>query len=193
VTVQVNAAIKKINSAPVAMAGSDTTIYLPANSYMLNASSSYDPDGTISSYQWQEISGPATATASTMIGSEIDVTNLQEGVYQFELTVTDNQGATSTATVKIVVDKSPTGTNKFILYPNPAHDFITGRLDGELNGTVKLIVYDINGKVVLNTEMNKTAYELEKTWNVSGLASGMYTVLITIANRQTLVSKFIKR
>jgi hypothetical protein len=193
VTVQVNAAVKKNNQLPVAKAGPDSTIYMPANNFVLNASASYDPDGTITSYQWQEISGPNTISAESMSGPQVDISNLEEGVYQFELTVTDNQGATSTAMVKIAVDKSPTGSNQFLLYPNPAHDFITGQLNGELNGTVKLIVYDMSGKTVLNMEMNKTTYELEKIINVSGLATGMYTVQINIANRQTLVSKFIKR
>jgi hypothetical protein len=128
-----------------------------------------------------------------MSGSQVDISNLQEGIYQFEVTVTDNQGATSTATVKIAVDKSPTGTNQILIYPNPAHDFTTIRISGLLNGTVRILVYDMSGKTVMNTEIEKTTFESEKIMNVSGLASGMYTVLITIANRQTLVSKFIKR
>ncbi len=79
VTIQVNPAVNKINQSPVALAGSDTTIYLPANGIVLNASRSYDPDGNITSYQWQEISGPNTAVASTMNGSTLDISDLQEG------------------------------------------------------------------------------------------------------------------
>ena len=193
VTIQVNAAPKKINLAPVAQPGSDTTIYMPAGSYVLNASASYDPDGNITTYQWQEISGPNTAIASSMNGSEVDITDLQEGLYQFELTVTDNQGATSTATIKIAVDKGSGGFDQLLVFPNPAHDVLNSRITSVVTGTVRLVVYDMNGKMVMSGEAEKSTDQLEKSLNVSGLAAGMYTIQVNIANRKTLVTKFIKR
>ena len=54
---------------PIALAGTDTTIYLPVNSYMLSAAGSFDPDGNITSYQWQEISGPNTVVPTDASGS----------------------------------------------------------------------------------------------------------------------------
>ena len=47
------------NHAPIANAGNDTTIVLPANTAILNASLSTDPDNNIKSYQWTKISGPS--------------------------------------------------------------------------------------------------------------------------------------
>ena len=43
------------NHAPIANAGNDTTIILPANTAILNASLSADPDNNIKSYQWTKI------------------------------------------------------------------------------------------------------------------------------------------
>ena len=193
VTIQVNPAVNKINLSPVALAGSDTTIYLPANGILLNASDSYDPDGNITAYQWQEISGPNTVVASSLNGSTVDISDLQEGVYQFQVTVTDNQGASSTAIVKISVDKGSGSNDQFTVFPNPVHDVLTGRITTTLSGTVRMIVYDMNGRTVLKAESEKTVDLFEKTLNVSGLAAGMYTIEVNIANRKTLVAKFIKR
>ena len=160
---------------------------------MLNASASYDPDGNITNYQWQEISGPNTAITSSVSNSVVDLSNLQEGVYEFQLTVTDNLGAESTATIKIAVDKGSSGSDQLLVFPSPANDMLSSRVTSAVNGTVHMVVYDMNGKMVMSGESEKSTDQLEKSLNVSGLAAGMYTIQIIIANRKTMVTKFIKR
>jgi hypothetical protein len=56
-----------------------------------------------------------------------------------------------------------------------------------------MIVYDASGRTVLNSESEKLSDQFEKSLNVSGLATGMYTLQVNIANRKTLVTKFIKQ
>jgi Secretion system C-terminal sorting domain/PKD domain len=193
VTVTVNPDVNKINLPPVAIAGSDTTIYLPVSSFLLNASNSYDPDGNIVSYQWLENSGPNTAVASSMNNPEVDLGNLQEGIYQFQLTVTDNEGASSTAVIKISVDKNSTPPDQFIVFPNPVQDILNGRINSSVNGTISMVVYDMNGRSVMADEAEKSADLYEKSLNVSALASGMYTIQVNISNMKFLVTKFIKK
>ncbi len=195
VTVTVAAAVAKVNLTPVASAGSDTTIFLPANSFQLNAAGSYDPDGNITNYQWQEVSGPNTAAASSMFGSQVDIGNLEAGLYEFLVTVTDNNGGKSTATVKITVD-DPTaakGTDQLILFPNPAHDVITGKLTSSINGNVKVNVYDMNGRLVFVDQTVKSADVYQKTYDISMMAPGTYTIQIIIGNKKTMTTKFIKQ
>jgi chitodextrinase len=189
VTVTVNPA----NQSPVAIAGSDTTIYLPASSFQLNASNSYDPDGNITSYQWQEISGPNTAVASSMNGPEVDLSSLQEGIYQFQLTVTDNQGASSTATIKITVVKNSGTPDQFIVFPNPAQDILNSQINSSLNGTIRMVIYDMIGRLVIADEEQKSVALYEKSLNVSGLATGMYSIQVNIANMKFMVTKFFKK
>ena len=98
--VTVNAAT---NQPPVANAGQDQTITLPTNSLTLAGSGS-DPDGTISSYKWTEISGPSSYTMVNANSAGTNVTGLVQGVYQFQLTVTDNNGATGTDVVLVTVN-----------------------------------------------------------------------------------------
>ncbi|MGN6532008.1 MAG: PKD domain-containing protein [Ginsengibacter sp.] len=73
------------NKAPVAVAGPDTVITLPTDSVLLNGSKSSDPDGKISAWQWTKLSGPASFTIVSATASITQVSNLTEGVYQFEL------------------------------------------------------------------------------------------------------------
>jgi hypothetical protein len=48
------------NKPPIAIAGPDQVITLPTDSVLLDGSASNDPDGTISEWLWQKISGPAS-------------------------------------------------------------------------------------------------------------------------------------
>ena len=77
------------NQPPVANAGPDKTINLPVNNINLDGSGSSDPDNNISSYQWTKISGPLSFTIATPAAVQTTVTNLAEGIYKFELKVTD--------------------------------------------------------------------------------------------------------
>lgn len=91
------------NKPPVANAGADQTITLPANSVTLDGSASYDPDGSIVSGLWSKVSGPDSSIVTTPNNPTTTVTNLKEGTYVFQLTVTDDKGATGTDEVSIIV------------------------------------------------------------------------------------------
>ena len=94
------------NKPPVANAGVNQTITLPTNSVTLLGSGN-DSDGIVVSYQWTKISGPAQYAIVSATQAQTVVNNLVSGVYQFQLTVTDNLGATGTSIVTITVNPSP--------------------------------------------------------------------------------------
>ncbi len=92
-----------INHPPVAGAGIDQTVILPTNAANLDASTSNDVDNNITGYSWAKISGPSSFTIVNSNSVQTQVTNLVEGVYQFELKVTDAGGLSSKDTVQITV------------------------------------------------------------------------------------------
>lgn len=92
--------------APVSHAGTDQVITWPANSVTLSGSGT-DADGVIAAYSWAKISGGA-ATISNSSSASTSVTGMLPGVYQFQLTVTDNSGMTGSDTVQITVNKGNT-------------------------------------------------------------------------------------
>ena len=63
-------------------------------------------DGTITSYKWTKISGPSGYNIVNASSPVTDVTGLVEGVYQFELKVTDNDGATGTDAMQVTVNSA---------------------------------------------------------------------------------------
>ena len=97
VQITVNAA----NIPPTAHAGNDQSIKLPTRTVTLSGSGT-DPDGTISAYQWTKISGLA-ATITSPNSKTTTVTGLFQGTYKFQLTVTDNKGATGKDTMQVTV------------------------------------------------------------------------------------------
>lgn len=92
------------NQSPTVNAGADKTIILPTNSITLSGTAS-DPDGSIVSYSWAKISGPS-AVINAINSASTSVTNLIQGTYTFELTVTDNKGAVSKDAVNVTVNSA---------------------------------------------------------------------------------------
>lgn len=100
------------NDPPVSAAGSDQSITLPTSQVTVDGSSSSDPDGTIFSYLWSKISGPATYTITSPSSASTTITGLVAGTYVFRLTVTDNDSATDTDDITITVNAAPAGNRR---------------------------------------------------------------------------------
>jgi hypothetical protein len=90
------------NTPPVANAGQDITIRLPMSSLNL-AGSGTDSDGFIASYQWRKVGGPSFYTIVAPSQATTAVNGLRQGIYYFELRVTDNAGGTGVDTMKVTV------------------------------------------------------------------------------------------
>ncbi|MFA0960565.1 Ig-like domain-containing protein [Roseivirga sp. BDSF3-8] len=110
VNVTVNAAPQQPNASPVASAGQDKTITLPQN-YLTLRGSGNDEDGQVEAYWWKKVSGPA-ATLDRQNQSTLELSNLVQGQYVFELIVTDNKGAKGTDKVSVTVKPQPRTANE---------------------------------------------------------------------------------
>lgn len=104
--------LQSSNVPPVADAGIDQTVIAAA---VLFGAGSDDPDGTISTYLWTQISGPSAGNILLPNNANTLVTDLQPGTYVFGLIVTDNNGAIHSDTVTIVVGVQTRRQYKVIL------------------------------------------------------------------------------
>ncbi len=101
------------NKSPIANAGSDQTISITGNNnaIILDGSGSVDPDGVLVALNWRLVSGPNSPTISNPNSRQTTVTNLVAGIYMFELTVTDDRGASAKDSVQVTAiateNKSP--------------------------------------------------------------------------------------
>src|SRR5205085_8258874 len=121
------------NQPPVANAGANQNVLLPANSAKLDGSASTDPDGTIAFYSWTRKDGPSAETIANVNTATPTVSGLVAGQYTFELTVTDNRGVSTKAQVKITVKE---GTNELPVADAGVDQTVTLPLSGvKLDGT----------------------------------------------------------
>lgn len=95
------------NVSPVADAGPDTSV-TRRTTITLDGTASHDPDGSIVDYSWTQMTGPAvtlvpTASPGVVTFEAPNVTIATELVFQ--LTVTDDRGATATDQVVVTVLK----------------------------------------------------------------------------------------
>lgn len=111
------------NQPPVVNAGSDVIEYLPTNSAVCSGSAS-DPDGSIQSYAWTQVSGPSSASLTNKYTKALTASNLVAGTYTFRLKATDDKGAYANDDVKVVINSTtstaPTvsaGADKTITLP----------------------------------------------------------------------------
>jgi hypothetical protein len=94
------------NHPPIANAGADQAITIPTNTVNLDGSGSTDPENNITGYIWSKISGPSSFTISNMNAVQTQVANLVQGIYQFELKVTDNSGLNAKDTMLVIVNST---------------------------------------------------------------------------------------
>ena len=95
------------NQPPIAIAFYDSLNHQPPGSKFLSAKYSTDPDGTIVGYQWRRITGANSPVITNPTNLETVISNLLTGIYEFELTVTDNAGLSARDTVTVSVTIPP--------------------------------------------------------------------------------------
>ncbi len=170
------------NQPPKAKAGSDQTITLPTNSVNLDGSGT-DSDGSISSYLWAIISGPSGSTIGDPSSASTTVSGLKEGTYQFQLKVTDNDGATGTATMLVTVNSSTnkaptakTGSNQTITLPtNSASISGSGTdPDGAISSYLWTKISGPSGSTIADPNSASTT--------VSGLGAGVYQFQLQVTD-----------
>jgi alpha-tubulin suppressor-like RCC1 family protein len=160
-----------------------------------------DSTGTIVGYHWSQASGAQTIIRDSTAATT-DVIGLAPGTYAFRLTVTDNQGRSSSAVDSLIIENpGPSGlpgadasnTAGLAAYPTIAHSSVNLVLNSNLNGTVRLNVYSSTGALVQAQEQSKGQTELITNLDISSLASGVYIVQALVGGQTSFTTKFIKQ
>ena len=180
------------NIPPVANAGPDQSIVLPLNTVTLTGTGT-DVDGTVVSYKWRQLSGPADKLTTPNTAVTV-LTTLIEGVYKFELTVTDNKGATGKDTTTVTVRSvTPPSANSVKVYPNPVVDFANVNILSTAGNTALLVVVtDMQGKNVYTKKLPMISYTTMEKINMSNLASGVYLITVYFNSQEKITIKAIK-
>jgi hypothetical protein len=180
---------------PVANAGRDTIIYSPNSVAVLNGTSSYSPNGSISKYLWHQVSGPASAQIVQASQSATYAQQLVAGSYIFELTVTDNLGNTAKDSIMVTVAVNFRFTGSVKVYPNPlTSSTITIDITNDIMGKVKISMVDMNGRLVQQGEFDKQSASFRPVMPLPTLAKGTYILNIWFPGATSaFVYKLIKQ
>ncbi|MGB5928829.1 MAG: carbohydrate-binding protein, partial [Cyclobacteriaceae bacterium] len=89
---------------PLADAGANVVVTLPATTAQLDGSGSTDEDSDLT-YTWVQVNGPSVIAFSDASAVSPDVTGLVEGIYTLQLTVSDGDH-TSADEVLVIVSES---------------------------------------------------------------------------------------
>jgi len=132
---------------PIANAGDNVTVTLPATTATLDGSQSNDPEGQPITYSWAQVYGPSVITFSNTTIASPAVSNLVEGIYKVTLTVSDG---TYTATDDVLIIVSATGNanpNVSITSPANSSGYILGNAitinatAGDIDGTITSVKF----------------------------------------------------
>jgi hypothetical protein len=176
------------NQPPRADAGAGKTITLPLNTTTLNGRNSSDPDGDTLTFRWRKLSGPGNITIVPLDNAITRISNLDQGVYRFLLTVADGRGGVDTASTTVTVNTP---------IPVPKSPIADAGPDQEIhaNDTITLTGSgtDEDGHIVAY-EWKKIAgpppYHIVSTTTpktqVYGLQAGGYTFQLTVTDNDGL-------
>lgn len=158
-------------SPPVADAGENVLVVLPEVMGLLDGSGSSDPEGEDLTYEWTQIYGPSEVNISDNTIASPTIGNLEEGIYKFDLMVSDGTYSSSSSVLVIVSTTSNVQPTVSITSPADGDAFKDGDnilievSASDLDGTISLVeFFDGTEKI---GEDNNVPYELD--WLATGI------------------------
>ncbi len=167
-------------TAPSCVAGGTSTITLPVNSAAIGMTANSTDGGTISSYSWAKISGPATFTIVNGNTTNATATNLVAGTYLFRGTATANNALTCTTDRTVIVNPIVTpptvvcGSDISIQLPTSSTT-LTSTINAG-SGSISSILWSRVSGPVTFTLTTPTA----QNTGVTGLVAGIYRFKVAV-------------
>jgi len=148
--------IVNTNIDPVASAGTDQTVGF-SEQVTLDGSGSTDPDGSIVSYQWSQLSGIGVALGSPSESTTMFTTPTEENILVFALSITDELGGTDSDTVSVLVQNTTASVDENLIpgelklfgnHPNPFNPKTEIMFQVLKQTNIKLAIYNVYGQRV---------------------------------------------
>jgi hypothetical protein len=141
------------NIHPVVYAGANQAVF---DSVTLDGGASYDPDGSVVSYDWL-LKYRSDSSVITISGVNPTISDLYSGLYDVTLTVTDDEGATGTDT-SLVAAAGPCVCTASTMHIESITAGTVRGSKGNSKGEVTVTVSDDYGKPVAAAIVTGTFY-----------------------------------
>jgi len=196
----VSVTVVNTNINPNADAGPDQTIGY-SELVTLDGTGSFDPDGTIESYQWSQISGTMVSLSTPGQPTTTLTSPAEDNILVFTLSVLDELAGVDSDTVSVLVQGATASSDENILankiklfgnYPNPFNPK-TDIVFQVLNQTnVEVFIYNVYGQKIWtkNTgQIDKGVYSIPwhgKNTTGESAVSGVYFYQIIVGDKQLI-------
>lgn len=141
-------------SQPIADAGEDLFVLSSQNNFTLNGTGSMDPQGNQISYEWSQIYGPTSVDFNNTNDVTPEITNIKEGVYLFELRVSNGFYFDTDEVQVIISEQSNIAPNVTITSPQNGVSALEGKTINitaaatDANGTIENVRFQSNGQEI---------------------------------------------
>ena len=115
-----------LTSGLYADAGENQVVLASLISASLDGSGSLDPDGSPITYEWSQIYGPTTVIYDNINDATPEITNLTEGVYLFNLRVSNGSYFDNDEVQIIISSESNVAPNITLTSPQDGANFLEG-------------------------------------------------------------------
>jgi endoglucanase Acf2 len=105
---------------PIANAGDNVMVIIPASAATLDGSLSNDPDGAAITYQWSQLYGPSAITFNDPTVVSPTISNLEKGIYKCTLEVSN--GSYSAHSEVFVLVQETSNSNPTVNLTSPANN-----------------------------------------------------------------------
>lgn len=127
---------------PLANAGDNVSVTLPATSAFLDGSLSVDPDGDQLTYQWTQVNGPSLVEFSDQNSVTPEVSNLEKGIYTLRLVVSDGAHVSADEVYIIVSETGNSAPTISIIFPLQDETFEEGS-----DMLIQVLASDLEGEI----------------------------------------------
>jgi endoglucanase Acf2 len=131
----------------VAEAGSNITVQIPATTSQLDGSQSSIPNPSATTYLWKQVYGPTVASFDNTQSLNANISNLIEGIYKFELTLTEGTKVSKDEVYVNVQSGSNSLPNVSLTSPNNGDVFSKGdsftltATASDFDGTITKVIF----------------------------------------------------
>jgi endoglucanase Acf2 len=177
-------------SPPLANAGQNVKVLLPATTGNLDGSLSSDPENQALTYLWEQVYGPSVLVFSDNTSVSPSLSNLEGGIYKIRLTVSDGTYFSNSEVLVIVTALAnlepyvsvTAPENNFTVFEGKAVSISVNAID--LDGSIALVEYFEGG----NKIGESTALPFSMTWTGGSIGTHLITAKATDTGGASSVS-----